>query len=62
MYQELNIEEWPRRSTYEFLKDYEDPFFNFAANLDVTALYRFLQGERAQFFSDRPVLLARRGK
>ena len=41
MYSILDIENWPRKSTYEFFKDYQDPFFNFAANLDVSALYRF---------------------
>ena len=41
MYSELDIDNWPRRATYEFFKDYEDPFFNFTANLDVSALYRF---------------------
>ena len=40
-YSELNIATWPRRDTYEFFKDYEDPFFNFSANVDVTALYAF---------------------
>ena len=38
---ELDIRTWPRRATYEFFKDYADPFFNLAANVDVTALYRF---------------------
>ncbi len=37
----MNIEEWPRKATYEFFSDYEDPFFNFTANLDVSSLYRF---------------------
>lgn len=41
MYSDLDIEKWPRRSTYEFFKDYPDPFFNFTANLDVSRLYRF---------------------
>lgn len=41
MHRELDIEKWPRKTTYEFFKDYEDPFFNFTANLDVTSLYRF---------------------
>ena len=40
-YSELDITAWPRRATYEFFKDYEDPFFNFSANVDVTALYGF---------------------
>lgn len=41
MYTELDLEKWPRRSTYEFFKDYPDPFFNIAANIDVTSVYRF---------------------
>jgi chloramphenicol O-acetyltransferase type A len=41
MYSELDIEKWPRRSTYEFFKDYEDPFFNFAANIDVGSVWSF---------------------
>src|SRR5258705_13090274 len=41
MYTELNIEKWPRRATHEFFKDYEDPFFNFAANIDVSSVYSF---------------------
>ena len=41
MYSVLDIEKWPRRSTYEFFRDYPDPFFNFTANLDVSRLYRF---------------------
>lgn len=41
MYSELDLESWPRKTTYEFFKEYEDPFFNFAANLDVTGLYKF---------------------
>src|SRR5258706_4009379 len=41
MYTELNIEKWPRKATYEFFKDYEDPFFNFTANIDVSSAYRF---------------------
>jgi len=41
MFQEVNIDTWERKTTYEFFRDYEDPFFNIAANLDVTRLYRF---------------------
>ncbi len=40
MYTELNIEEWARRTTFEFFKDYEDPFFNITANVDVSSAYR----------------------
>jgi len=41
MYSELDIEKWPRKTTYEFFKDYADPFFNFTANVDVSNAYRF---------------------
>src|SRR5258706_4540383 len=41
MFTELDIEKWPRKATYEFFKDYEDPFFNFTANVDVSSAYRF---------------------
>lgn len=41
MFSELDVNNWPRRSTYEFFKDYADPFFNFTANVDITRLYAF---------------------
>lgn len=41
MFHEVDIEAWERKSTFEFFRDYEDPFFNIAANLDVTKLYSF---------------------
>lgn len=41
MFTEVDIAAWPRRATYEFFQDYDDPFFNFTANVDVTHLYQF---------------------
>ncbi len=41
MFKQIDIGNWERKSTYEFFKDFEDPFFNITANLDVTNLYRF---------------------
>ena len=41
MYREIDIDLWERKTTFEFFKNYEDPFFNITANLDVTRLYRF---------------------
>ena len=46
---ELDIDTWPRRATYEFFKDYEDPFFNFSANVDVTALYGFCKANELSY-------------
>jgi chloramphenicol O-acetyltransferase type A len=39
MHREIDIEGWERKTTFEFFKDYEDPFFNLTANLDVTRLF-----------------------
>jgi chloramphenicol O-acetyltransferase type A len=50
MYREIDLESWERRATFEFFRDYKDPFFNMAANLDVTRLYRFCK-ETAMPFS-----------
>ncbi len=41
MYSEVEVENWPRKAAYEFFRDYEDPFFNFTASLDITAAYHF---------------------
>ena len=41
MFRKVDINTWERRSTFEFFRDYEDPFFNITANLDVTNLYTF---------------------
>lgn len=49
MYLEIDFENWERRPTFEFFKDYKDPFFNMAANLDVTRLYRFCKENALPF-------------
>lgn len=41
MFTELDVDSWPRKAAYEFFEDFADPFFNFSANIDITALYRF---------------------
>ena len=49
MYREIDLEAWERRTTFEFFKEYKDPFFNMAANLDVTRLYRFCKEREIPF-------------
>jgi chloramphenicol O-acetyltransferase type A len=49
MYREIDLESWERRATFEFFKDYKDPFFNMAANLDVTRLYSFCKQNAIPF-------------
>ncbi len=41
MHKPIDVETWPRRSTYEFFKEYEDPFFNFTAPVEVIGLYNY---------------------
>ena len=49
MYTEVDIDKWPRSATYEFFKDYEDPFFNFSANVDATAVWEFCKRNGLSF-------------
>lgn len=49
MFQAVDIDAWERKATYEFFRDYEDPFFNIAANLDITKLYRFCKDNSLAF-------------
>lgn len=45
----VDVENWNRRTTFDFFKDYEDPFFNITANLDATELYRFCKENNLSF-------------
>lgn len=49
MYSAVDIGTWARKDTYEFFKDYEDPFFNLSANVDVTSLYSFCKRNELSF-------------
>lgn len=49
-YREIDIEAWERKATFEFFRDYTDPYFNIAANVDVSRLYSFCK-ERGLPFS-----------
>lgn len=49
MFKEIDVENWNRKATFEFFKDYEDPFFNLTANLDVTNLYHFCKENNLSF-------------
>lgn len=49
MFHEVDISLWNRKTTYEFFRDYKDPYFNIAANLDVTKLYHFCKNNSLAF-------------
>jgi len=46
---EFDIENWNRKSQYQFFKTYEDPFFNITANLEVTNLYKYCKQHHLSF-------------
>lgn len=48
-YSKLELTDWYRRSTFEFFRDYEDPFFNMTAQVDVTKLDRICSLEGLSF-------------
>lgn len=49
MFKPIDVETWNRRNTFEFFRDFQDPFFNITANLDVTNLYSFCKGNGISF-------------
>ena len=49
MFKEIDVENWKRKETFDFFKDFEDPFFNITAHLDVTELYSFCKAKDLSF-------------
>lgn len=46
----LNLDTWPRREHYEFFRNYDQPFFNVCAKLDVTSTLEFTREHQLSFF------------
>ena len=46
---EFDVENWNRKSQYDFFKNYEDPFFNITANLEVANLYTYCKQHNLSF-------------
>ena len=47
---ELDLDSWHRRHHFEFFKDYEQPFFNLCAEVDVTRLLEVTRAGQHSFF------------
>ena len=45
----LDIKSWKRKEQFYFFKDYENPFFNICAEVDVTELYKFVKKKKYSF-------------
>ncbi len=46
----LNIERWERKDHFHFFKDFDDPFFNICAEVDVTETLKFTRERGFSFF------------
>ena len=46
----LDTEAWSRRHLFRLFKDYDDPYFNVCADVDVTALLAFARGRGLSCF------------
>ncbi|MBT8229479.1 MAG: chloramphenicol acetyltransferase [Bacteroidia bacterium] len=49
-YKAVNINTWPRKNSYQFFKDFDDPYFNFTVNLKVDGLIKICKSEGSSFF------------
>ena len=49
-FKNIDINTWERKEIFEFYKDYEQPFFNITANIDVTNLYKYSKKNNYSFF------------
>ena len=49
-YKTIVLADWKRKAHFEFYKDYESPFFNVTANIDVTKLYEYCKKNHYSFF------------
>jgi len=49
-YKIIDIEKWNRKDHFHFFKDFDDPFFNVTANVDVTQLLKKSRQEKFSFF------------
>jgi len=45
----FDVKNWNRKRQFEFFKDYEDPYFNITANLEVSELYNYCKQHNLSF-------------
>jgi chloramphenicol O-acetyltransferase type A len=45
----IDVEHWDRREQFHFFKDFDNPFFGFTADMDVTRLYGFCHEHQFTF-------------
>lgn len=50
MFHKIDIENWNRKQTFDYFKEFEQPFFNVTVNTDITQLYDFCKSKEHSFF------------
>ena len=50
-YKVLDVDTWDRNEQYHFFRHFDQPFFGFTANLDLTALFHFARDASASLFA-----------
>lgn len=48
-YKEIDIQDWERKSQYNFFKSFDDPFFNITSNVDIGHLPGYVQEKGYSF-------------
>jgi len=46
----IDLESWPRKSHFEFFKDYDNPYFNMCATVDVTNILNLCRADNGPSF------------
>lgn len=50
MFKKIDLDSWKRKAQYDLFRDYENPFFNITANVDVTKLVKYCKKNGESFF------------
>lgn len=50
MHKKLDMDNWSRKSQFNFFKKFDNPFFNICSEIDVTSLHDFVKTHNHSFF------------
>ena len=50
MFKTIDLSSWARKDLFNLYKNYEDPFFNLTANVEVTHLFNHCKAQKESFF------------
>jgi chloramphenicol O-acetyltransferase type A len=50
MRQKINISQWKRKEIYHFFKDYEEPYYGIAVNMECSSAFEYAKEKKISFF------------